>query len=385
MHVVHVTPYFAPAFRYGGPPRSVLGLCKALVAAGVSVEVVTTTANGDTPLRPSPPEGDLYEGVRVHYAPAAFPRRAFGARLREPLTAAIARADVCHIHGLWNVPEWTASRRAWAARRPYVLSTRGMLEPAARARHRWRKRAMFACLERQALHRAARVHTTAPVESASVAAFIESSKIVEIPNGVDLPAAASAGADVREQLHIPRGEPVVLFLGRMHPIKRIDLLATAVARIRDKQSNVHLVLAGPDEGRHLRELGGALAPLGSHFHYAGPVDDAGKAAILAASTLVVLCSDSESFGMSIVEAMAAARPVVVTRTCGWTSITADGCGVSVDHTVESLAAGIERVLADPVHAAAMGRRGAEIARRDFSWTSVAARMTSCYAEVIAGA
>ena len=46
MRVLHVTPYFAPAFVYGGPPRSVLGLCRALRRAGAQVDVVTTTANG---------------------------------------------------------------------------------------------------------------------------------------------------------------------------------------------------------------------------------------------------------------------------------------------------------------------------------------------------
>ena len=46
MRILHVTPYFAPAFRYGGPPRSVLGLCRALGAAGIDVEVLTTTADG---------------------------------------------------------------------------------------------------------------------------------------------------------------------------------------------------------------------------------------------------------------------------------------------------------------------------------------------------
>ncbi|HEX9420971.1 MAG TPA: glycosyl transferase group 1, partial [Methylomirabilota bacterium] len=62
MRVLHVTPYFAPAFRYGGPPRSVLGLCRALLRQGVEVEVLTTTADGPSELPCSPLEGDVYEG-----------------------------------------------------------------------------------------------------------------------------------------------------------------------------------------------------------------------------------------------------------------------------------------------------------------------------------
>src|SRR3982751_4647066 len=104
MRVVHVSAYFPPAFRYGGPPVSILGLCKGLQRAGVDVEVVTTTANGEEPLPPSPPGGPEYEGVRFRTAAPASPRRFFGARAREPLADALGRADVCHIHGIWNVP-----------------------------------------------------------------------------------------------------------------------------------------------------------------------------------------------------------------------------------------------------------------------------------------
>jgi len=57
VRVLHVSPYFAPAFRYGGPPRSILGLCRALGRAGVDVEVVTTTADGDADLPATGPVG----------------------------------------------------------------------------------------------------------------------------------------------------------------------------------------------------------------------------------------------------------------------------------------------------------------------------------------
>ena len=103
LRVVHVSPYFPPALQYGGPPASVLGLCQGLQRVGVDVDVVTTTANGVSQLPASPANGDRYEGVPVHYVETAFPRRFFGARMREPLAAALSRADVCHIHGVWNL------------------------------------------------------------------------------------------------------------------------------------------------------------------------------------------------------------------------------------------------------------------------------------------
>ena len=381
MHVLHVTPYFAPAFRYGGPPRTILGLCTALRAAGVDVEVVTTAANGDAPLPASGADGDVYDGIRVHYAAPAFPRRYFGAALDGPLRSALQRADVCHIHGIWNAPEWLASKRARDARKPYVISTRGMLLPAAAARNRWRKAVMFGWVERRNLTGAARLHSTSPEETASLDAIVNRDRIVEIPNGVDVCAAGPRRSGVRARLGIPEDAPVVLFLGRIHPIKRLDLLASAVARVRERDAGVHLVIAGPDEGSHLSTLAPFIAPLGSSVHVIGAVDEE-KWQLLAESTLLAMTSDSESFGMSVVEAMAAGVPVVVARTCGWSTIDADGCGVLVDQRADAIAAGIERVLRDRAAATAMGARGARLARERFDWRVIAGRMIACYESVL---
>jgi glycosyltransferase involved in cell wall biosynthesis len=382
VRILHVTPYFAPAFRYGGPPQSVLGLCQGLASCGVEVEVITTAANGDTPLPPSPPGGDVYEGIRVHYAAPAFPRRFYGAALDRPLRRALPRADICHIHGIWNVPEWQAAAAAREINVPYVVSTRGMLQPAALSRHRWRKSVMYRLLERRNLTRAARLHATAPDETAVLRRIVDPRHVVEIPNGVTLAAPGRPRSDVRARLGIPAGDPIVLFLGRLHPIKRIDLLAAAVAQVRARYPSIHLVLAGPDEGRHLAALQLHLAPLGSFVHAIGAVDDDTKHDLFAETAALALCSDSESFGMSVVEAMGAGVPVVVARTCGWTDIERDGCGWSVDQRAGAIADAVEQAIADPARAAAMGRRGAQIARERYSWRAVAERMIACYEDVL---
>ena len=383
MRIVHVTPYFAPAFRYGGPPQSVLGLCHGLASCGVDVEVITTAANGDTPLPPSPPAGDVYEGIPVHYAAPAFPRRFFGGALAAPLRRALPHADVCHIHGVWNVPEWQAAASASTLGIPYMISPRGMLQPAALSRHPWRKRAMYRLVERRNLLRAARLHATGPQETAVLGRIVDPRRVVEIPNGVTLAVPGGARTDIRARLGIPADDPIVLFLGRLHPIKRIDLLAAAVATLRVGYPAAHLVLAGPDEGGHLAALRAQLAPLGAFVHAPGAIDERTKHDLFAETSVLALCSDSESFGMSVVEAMGAGVPVVVARTCGWTEIGRDGCGWLVDQSAGAIADALEQAIADPARAAAMGRRGALIARDRYSWRAVAERMIACYEDILA--
>jgi glycosyltransferase involved in cell wall biosynthesis len=382
VRILHVTPYFAPAFRYGGPPQSVLGLCEGLASCGVEVEVITTTANGDEPLPASPPPGELYRGIPVHYAAQAFPRRIFGAALDAPLRRALPRADVCHVHGIWNVPEWMAVRGARSHNVPYVISPRGMLQPAALAHHRFRKFAMYRVVEHRNLLGADRLHATGPDEASVLSGIVGSNRVVEIPNGVSVVAPEPTCRTVRERLGIAAGDPIVLFVGRLHPIKRLDLLAAAVATLHARFPRTHLVIAGPDEGDQHAALQPHLTPLGSRVHLTGPVDEPFKQELFAEAAALVLCSDSESFGMSVLEAMAASLPVVVTRTCGWTDVERDGCGWSVDQNAASIAAALEQAIADPVRAAAMGRRGAQIARERYSWRAVAERMIGCYEDVL---
>jgi len=325
---------------YGGPPASVLGLCQGLQRAGVDVEVITTTANGVNTLPPSPSEGDVYDGVPVHYARRAFPRRFFGARVRGPLTRALARADVCHIHGVWNVPEWWASHLARAAGVPYVVSPRGMLQPEAMKRGRARKALAWALLDARNVKGAALLHATSEQEAAALRALDLNVPIAVVPNGVDLSGARGASPGFRTRLGIPKDAFLVLFLGRMHRIKRLDLIADAFAAARSTCPGMHLVLAGPDEHNLIPDL--------------------------------------------LIESLAAGVPAIVTRTCPWSEIETYGCGFWVEQTAPAIAAAIATLAGDPARRTAMGERASVFARDRYSWDAIAPQMARLYAELTKG-
>ena len=381
MRVVHVSAYFPPAFRYGGPPASVLGLCKGLQRAGVEVEVVTTTANGEEVLAASPPEGTEYDGIRVRYAPLAFPRRFFGARVREPLADALARADVCHIHGIWNVPEWWASHLSRARNVPYVLSPRGMLQPAAIRRGRWRKAVAYRLVEARNLRGASVLHATSDQEADAIRTLRLEVPVAVVPNGVDLASAQAAAPGYRARLAIPSDAFVVLSLGRLHRIKRLDLLADAFMIARQTHPSMHLVLAGPDEDRLLPELTARLASHASNVHTPGAVNGADKWALFKDADVSVQCSDSESFGVAVVESLAAGVPVIATRTCPWRDVEVHDCGRWVDQTPAAVADAMRDLADDPARRRAMGMRAAALARERYSWDRIARTMTGIYAGV----
>jgi glycosyltransferase involved in cell wall biosynthesis len=96
-----------------------------------------------------------------------------------------------------------------------------------------------------------------------------------------------------------------------------------------------------------------------------------------------MCSDSENFGMSVAEALAAGVPVVVTRTCPWQAAADAGAGFWVDQSSDAIADALLRVLADAAAASVMGERGRMLARREFSLAAVGQRWTAAYRDVIA--
>src|SRR2546427_5824419 len=98
MRIVHVTPYFAPAFVYGGPPRSILGLCRALRRAGADVAVVTTTAHGAADLPATVTECPTFQEGPGTYFPRSFPKSDFrSAALRRAPHTVARRCDLVHV------------------------------------------------------------------------------------------------------------------------------------------------------------------------------------------------------------------------------------------------------------------------------------------------
>jgi glycosyltransferase involved in cell wall biosynthesis len=161
LRVVHVCAYFAPAFVYGGPPRSIFGLCRAQRDAGIDVRVVTTTANGDSELSEAVVARGEYEGIPVRYCARAWPRSIFHSpSLGAVVATELREADVLHIHGLWNATVWSAAAAAREQRKPYVLSPRGMLAPAALAHDKWRKKLVYPLADRRVIRDAARRATS---------------------------------------------------------------------------------------------------------------------------------------------------------------------------------------------------------------------------------
>jgi glycosyltransferase involved in cell wall biosynthesis len=138
--------------------------------------------------------------------------------------------------------------------------------------------------------------------------------------------------------------------------------------------------AGPDEHGLTPNLLARLSGAVRHVHAIGAIHGADKWSLVKDADALVQCSDSESFGMSVIESLACAVPVIVTRTCPWSEIEANSCGFWVEQTAPAIAAAMNALAGDPALRHRMGGRGAAFAHDGYSWDD-RARMARLYADL----
>jgi glycosyltransferase involved in cell wall biosynthesis len=381
MRILEVIPSYLPATRYGGPIFSTHALSKALVERGHTVEVYTTYG-GQEPVG-LPPETVELDGVAVNYfKPDRSRRLAWAPRLKKKLSAEIHHFDIVHLHTVFLWPTWCAGRLAQMHGVPYVVSPRGMLvKKLIRQRNRIAKSTWIQLFEKENLARAAAIHVTASREAEDLSEFHWSlPRVVEIPNGIDWPeVSGEISSDVAAVIN---RRPYALFFGRLSWKKGIDLLLEAFAHTRTGS----LVIAGTDDeglSQSLRKSINALA-LGDRVQIiARTIEGADKYELFRSARLFALPSLSENFGNSVLEALAAGLPALVTPEVGAADIVREAdAGLVVPRKAAAWAKVLEQLLSNERQALETGRRGRDYVVANCSWNSVAARMESLYQQCL---
>jgi glycosyltransferase involved in cell wall biosynthesis len=380
MNVLHIV---------AGLPVSGGGLAEAVVrlareAVQLGHEATIATVAGPNEALAAAAEEARAAGVRiVRFAPAA-PRAAFFSwDMLSGLRPLVQAADVVHVHSNWTFPVWHGSQTARAAGKPLVISPHGCLDPVRLAHSAWKKR-LVGPMDRRCLRQADVIHATSAAEREWIARYLGGHPRIEvIPIGVDLPEAPpgpSAGPK-------PEGRTRrVLSLGRLHPLKGLDLLLDGwdrAIRALPPAARWELVIAGPDEQgtqgmleRRARELGLA------NVTFSGPLYGADKQRAFADAELFVLPSRSENFGIVVAEALAAGVPVITTKGTPWSEIEGS-CGWWVDAEAEPLAHALSSAMRlSDAERAAMGAGGRELVAAKYQWPSVGRAMVEMYQRII---
>jgi glycosyltransferase involved in cell wall biosynthesis len=292
--------------------------------------------------------------------------------------AASGRFDLIHNHSLWWLPNIYPGmvRRRYANCR-LIVSPRGTLSRWALGFKALRKKVFWCVLQERALRGADCFHATAESEAEDIRRLGFIQPICILPNGIDVPPLEKMHEGSRRRL---------LFLGRIHPIKGVDILLRAWRAVQDRFRDWELHVAGPDDGGHLA----GMQALAGHLRldrvvFRGPLYGEEKWRAYRAAELVVLPTHSENFGLTVAEALAAGTPAIVTVGAPWGGLVREGAGWWIDIGIDPLIAGLEEALASsPEHLAQMGVAGRQWMLRDYSWRRIGEQSAVTYRWLLEG-
>jgi len=355
-------------------------LNKEMILQGTDVRVVTTDTDRTQRLPVVTDRWTEHQGVPVFYGRRWGWSGHFSPSFIRALVRSAHQADLLHVTAVygWWLP--VAAGACWRNAIPLVLSPRGSFAPEALAWHSRKKRVFESLGGTVALRAVEAFHATAPQEEMHIRTLFPTVHVGCVPNGVDVPDTATLCA-----LRQVPSEPYLLFLGRLHTHKNLDLLLRAWAPVARDHKTLAFYLVGPDDERIGEQLGRLATDLGleRRIHLLGRRDGQEKSALLARARVLVLPSKSENFGNAVAEALAHGTPVITTTGTPWSEASLRGCGWWVDASEVALGGALREAVELPrERLAEMGARGRAWMQEAFSWPAIATRMRALYAEVI---
>jgi glycosyltransferase involved in cell wall biosynthesis len=384
MKILHVIPGLT--WERGGPSAVVRALAEHQAKAGHQVSLLTT----DQGERHGERRVDLAEFVEVErHVVWGSDRVAYAPGFARAVVARVRTSDVVHIHSIFTYPVHAALRAAEAACVPVVLRPCGLLHPYSLGRSRWQKRAYLTLWGRMVRRACSIWHFTSEQE-ANASWPCDGSPRFVVPNGIE-PADYAVDRDearawMRRFLPELQESPYVLFLGRLHPKKRLDLLVEAF--LRGAPKTYRLVIAGPDEvglWPGLQELFLRDSNAASRVLHVGMVAGREKAQVLAGASLFALPSEHENFGVAALEALAVGTPVLLSPNVDLTDAVLEAkVGYAAPLTVAAWSDRFASLLAGANGLIGSSGRARHWVEENYSWNRIVEELVDRYREVIAG-
>ncbi len=353
-----------------GPSYSVVRLCESLIAEG---QDVTLGVLDRTPMASLP---QFVKAFPLGLGPS---RLGCSPEMRYWLTAqAKSRCvEIIHNHGLWMMPNVYPGLVAKRHNISLVISPRGALSEWAFSHGSFVKRPFWPLVQKPALTATVCFHATGEPECQDIRRMGFHQPVAIIPNGIDIPVLESKR----------RGNSrTLLFLGRVHPSKGLDILLPAWRAVQERFPDWRLIIAGPDNGGYLSTMQDLAAQLQlQRIEFVGAMKGRQKWEAYQTADLFVLPSYSENFGMTVAEALASGIPAIVSKGAPWRDLEEKRAGWWIDIGIDPLVTCLNHALdQSPETLAEMGKRGRAWMQWEFAWERVGAMMSQTYEWILKG-
>ena len=382
MRILHVT--IGMNFEEGGTQTVVRGLTKALAKKGVDISIFTTT-------NPEANTGNICtpEGTKVKIFKRDFFSRFWNSHsfdFSRAINEEIKSFDLVNIHGIWNYPSFSTYWAAKKFNKPYIVMLHGALEPKSLSFKPLRKIAYFSIIQKKILREAAALWAANQEEADNLKKILKTGRIIIIPNGLDLDEFKGVPERRILDQYYPelKNKTVITFLGRIHPIKGIDILIKAFSQAAKVDDNLRLAIVGPDNDGYKNELEkiAKTEKISEKIIFTGIAIGEKKLAIVGNSDILVLPSRSEVKGLVLAEAMACGVPVVATRQCHFPEIGEVKAGIITDADSDQIAKAILELAKNPALRKQMGENGKNFVFQNLSWEKISVTALNLYKSVL---
>ena len=357
----------------GGPSTCTLNLVKGLKINGVDADVLTFDIN-------TPNDKLIFEDSFMKIVkPSLYPRYGYSKEFRLWLIAN-AIYDLYHANALWQYSSHATIKYAFKNEKPIILSPHGMLYPEGLKKSKWIKKLSFLLYQQEDLNRVTAFHATSIQELRYIRDFGLDQPIALIPNAIDPEALGSPNFSIK------KGKKKIGFMGRLVPIKNLEILLKAWAKACSGTDDAELVLIGDAQDEYKSSLIRLAEELKiTNISFIGFVTGTQKLTVLEGLNYLILPSKSENFGMVVTEALFKGIPVIASKGTPWEELNTYNCGWWVDADINSLSGTIIRAITlaenDRIE---MGKRGNQLVLDKYSVNAVGGMMKMFYLWLIKG-
>lgn len=352
--------------KSGGPTTCTYNLLKGLKAQSVNVDLLTFDAEAND-------EIISREGFMKIITPPKHPRYGYSKELKLWLENN-NDYELYHTNALWQYPSHAAARYAQKQNVPYVISPHGMLYPEGLKKSKWFKKLALALFQKKDLKAATAFHATSHKEMSYIRAFGLSQPIAVIPNAIDV-------SDFSKQTpKTTTSKRKIGFLGRLAPIKNLELLIEAWAESNAITKNAELIIIGDGDENYVEQLKSLIQKNNiENIIFTGFLSGKAQEDIMQTLSYLVLPSKSENFGMVVPEALAREIPVIASKGTPWEELHTKQCGWWIDSDLESLSTTLQKALSlDETKRLKMGENGRSLVENKYSKEAVSDMMTIFY-------
>lgn len=379
MHILHITPYYAPAYSFGGVVRMVEGLAQAQLGRGHQVTVLTTDAlslnnryTGELDL--------VQNGIRVIRCPnLIYALRRYNLDTPFSMSATakdiLPDVDIVHLHEFRTIENLLVTPIASKQNKPIVLSPHGTLTydtGRSSLKSFWDKM-LSPRIASSIQHIVALAQAELDDAKVTWEQFSSTPNFTIVPNGVELGDYDDLpdGTSFREKYQLGDAN-IVLFMGRLHQRKGVDVLARAFKKAN--LPNTKLVIAGPDEGM----LSSLEALADDTVILTGYLSGEERLSALASADVFALPAIGEGLSMAVLEAMASGLPVLLSHGCNLPEVAGTQAGYVIDVDEQELISALEKLFSDREKLQQMGHNAQNLIRQKFTWQIVAQQMDDVY-------